>query len=444
MITGADVVLRFLVKFLLLTIILAAAVILTAQWKLKKDLDEFSLLVSPVADFSYESAKIGLTGEVRVTAISTYIEAINTRIEIGEVTLSVGNLLDLALFKSNLNNKQIPDRGYITLTDVLIPFTPQLIDAAADDTPPTSMDLIQSAYCGDKDKIGLREIEAMGYDYLSFSGRDFFMLDRYSGSMVINGNFNIEEMFDVAYQVNIGGMMKWLEAIQQQRAIGQFQEEIIEPDLELFELRVKDKGFNLKRAMYCSLRESTDTENYYTQHVSEAEKLLNSVNIQFTESAKTAYAESIKPNSDIFFFLKPKANFDFDGFSYYSAQELLDMSGLRVMVNDTAVTEFLSGWSGENFAKISQNVIQERAKDDPSQPLYRQVVVTKEYHDLPVSTARQYIGFQVRVRRDDGKLFDGKLSRAEDSSIWITQRSASGEITIPVALTRVSQFQVYK
>ena len=413
-------ILRFLVKFLLLTIILAAIAILTAQWKLEKDLDEFRRLISPIADFNYESAKIGVTGEVKINSISMYFEPISTRMEIGELRVSVGNLYDLALFKSNLSQNIIPDSGYITLTDVLIPFNPKLIDAASDDLAPSSMDLIKAAYCGDRDKIGLREIEAMGYDYLSFSGKDFFLLDKYSGSVVINGNIDVEEMFDVTYQVNIGGVMKWLET-SRKREVGQFQEDVVEPDLALFELRVKDRGFNTKRAIYCTLKEGSETEEYYTKHVIEVEKLLNGVGIQFTDSAKKAYTDYIKPESELFFFLQPKANFDINGLTYYTADELMDLSGLRVAVNDVTVTEFLPGWTGETFNKISQNVLQKRAKEESTKPLYQTVIITKEYHDLPISTAPKYIGFKVRVKRDDGKIFIGVLSRTTEKSVWVTK-----------------------
>lgn len=436
-------ILRFLVKFLLLTIILAAIAILTAQWKLERDLDEFSRLISPVADFNYESAKIGITGEVRINAISMYFQPLNTSVEIGELKVSVGNLYDLAWFRSNLKQSKIPDSGYITLTDVLVPFNPKLIDAVSGDSPPTSMDLVRAAYCGDRDKIGIREIEAMGYDYLSFSGREFFLLDKYSGSAVINGNFDIEEMFDVTYQVNIGGVMKWLET-SRQRAVGQFQEDVVTPDLALFELRVKDKGFNLKRAIYCAVKENSETEEYYTKHVVEVEKLLNEVGIQMTEPAKKAYGDYIKPSSELFFFIQPQAGFDHNGLSYYTGEELMGLSGLRVSINDVAVTEFLNGWSGETFSKISQNVMQQRAKENSNKPLYQQVIITKEYQDLPISAARQFEGYKVRVKRDDGTLFSGVLSRTSEKSIWITQRSTSGEITVPVAIRRVTQFEVFK
>ena len=435
--------LRFLVKFLLMAIILAAITILTAQWKLEKDIDAFAGAIKPFAEFDYESAKIGLSGEVRVNSISIFIESISATVEIGELRFFAGNLYELAFFESNVRQNKLPENAHIFLTDVLIPFNPQLIRTLKEDVPATTMDLINASFCGENDRIGIEEFEAMGYDYLSFSGKEFYLLDKYSGSVVVNGSFDFEDMFDIEYQFNVSGVMAWLESMEERR-IGQFQQELIMPQLSLLEIRKKDAGYNRRKAEFCAIKESVEPEEYYTKHIEQIEALLSEANIELKEDAKLAYSKLIQPESQLQFFIQPKANFEFDGLNYYSQQELIDMSGLRVTIDGEEVKEYFENWTAKDFQQIAPNLLQKRVAEQNSQQLYQQVIVTKNYHDVNPSTANSYLNERVRITRDDGRVFEGELSRTSERSVWLYQRQPTGDITIPIARTRVVKFEVYQ
>ncbi|TQV74117.1 hypothetical protein FLL45_14770 [Aliikangiella marina] len=436
--------LRFLVKYLLLAIILAAAAMLTAQWKLEKDIDSFANMIGAFAEFDYESAKINLTGEVRINSIRIYINSIQANIEIGELRFSAGNLYDLAFLESSLREQQLPENGHLYLTDVLIPFNNTLLKAVKTDEAPTSANILDAAFCGQHDRISPVELEAMGFDYIAFSGKHFYLLDKYSGSVVFNGNFDVEEMFDVTYQINISGVMAWLESLEERR-IGQFQERVIPPQLALLEVRKKDRGFNQKKAEYCAIREGVTTDEYYAGHITEVDKQLSSVGISVKDDFKAAYQAAIKPDSQLAWFIQPKANFEFEGVNYYTFEELRDLSGLRVSVNGTQVSDYFEGWTGENFNLIAENLMKERAaKLGATSPLYQQVVITREYKAMNLNRAAEFLEEKVRVTRDDGRVFEGILSRTSDRSIWLFQKSLTGDVTIPFARTRIVKFEVYQ
>ena len=436
--------LRFLVKYLLLAIILAAAAMLTAQWKLEKDIDSFAYAISPFAEFDYESAKINLTGEVKINSIRIFVESIKANIEIGELRFSAGNLYDLAFLESQFKEQKLPENGHLYMTDVLLPFNAQMLRAVKTEEEPTSANILDSAFCGEHDRIGALELDTMGFDYIAFSGKHFYLLDKYSGSVVFNGNFDIEDMFDVTYQINISGVLAWLESLEERR-IGQFQEKAVLPQLALFEFRKKDRGFNLKKAEYCAIRENVTPEEYYKGHVAEVERQFKSVGITLKDDAKLAYEASIKPESQLSWFIQPKANFEFEGFNYYTFDELLNMSGLRVNVNGTQVSEYFDGWTGKNFNQIADNLMKERAVElGTTSPLYKQVVITKEFKTFNLNRATEFENETVRVTRDDGRVFEGTLSRTSDKSIWLFQKLSTGDVTIPFARTRVVKFEVYQ
>lgn len=436
--------LRFLVKYLLLAIILAAAAMLTAQWKLEKDIESFASAISPIAQFDYESAKISLTGEVKINSIRVFVESIKANIEIGELRFSAGNLYDLAFLESQYRELKLPENGYLYLTDVLLPFNAQMLKSVKTDQDPTSASILDSTYCGTHDRIGAIELEAMGFDYIAFSGKHFYLLDKYSGSVVLNGNFDIEEMFDINYQINVSGVMAWLESMEEHR-IGQFQEKVTPPQIALFEIRKKDRGFNLKKAEYCAIRENTSSDEYYKNHVSEIDKKLTSVGITVKDDAKLAYQAAIKPESEVVWFIQPKANFEFEGVDYYTFDELESLSGLRITVNGTQVSSYFDGWTGESFNRIAENLFKERAVElGATSPLYKQVVITKAYKVFNLNRASEFEKEKVRVTRDDGRIFEGTLSRTSDKSIWLFQKLPTGDVTIPFARTRVVKFEVYQ
>ncbi|WP_444997166.1 hypothetical protein [Aliikangiella sp. IMCC44359] len=435
--------LRFLIKFLLLVIVLVAITMLTAQWKLEKDVNSFARVIAPFADFKYESARIGLSGEVKLNSISVYIHSLSTSVEIGELRLFVGSLYDLAFFESNVRHNKLPENAHLILQDVLVPFNSSLLRALENNQTPDSFDLLSAAYCGDIDRIGIQEMESMGYDYLAFSSKEFYMLDKYSGSVVLNGSVDIEELLNLEYQVNIGGVLGWIESMEE-RAIGQNQPDIISPNLSLLELRIKDQGYNLKKAEYCAAKENVSTDEYYAGHEKKVHEMMSKSGIDMKESFKQAYLNFIKPESALLWFIQPKASFDFEGLKYYTFDELRSEVGLRVAVDGEPVTEFFDGWTPENFSDIANKELVQRAEKDPTKSRYKMVTVTRSYQNVIISRAEQYIDFKVRATRDDGMVYEGKLKKTSPKSLWITLRKQKGEVVIPLARTQIVKFEVYK
>ncbi len=437
--------LRFLIKFLLLTIILGAATKLIAEWKLEKDIDSLRRAVSPIADFEYESAKIGLNGEVKVNGISIFVHGLDAKMEIGEVRFFAGNLYQLALLKSNIQENKLPENGHIIFQNVLIPFNSALIEKAkaAKGKELTSWGILGSAFCGEQDSIGFAQLDGMGYDYLAFSGKEFYMLDKYSGSIVVNGELDIEDFFKLDYQLNIGSVLAWLDSTQE-RAVGVAQKDYVKPDLSLLEIRIKDKGYNLRKSQYCAQKQGVSVEEYYTGHVTKVTETLSAVGIDFLEPAQEAYAEVIKPESEFYWFMQPQASFEPEGVEFYTLAEFAELSRLRIKVNGTEVEAIAENWTAPKFAQIAQKETEKREMKDPTKARYRTHLITKTYQDVLVNQADQFLNYQVKAWRDDGRVFQGKLTKTSNTSLWITVRKNRGEIVIPLARNKVVKFQVYR
>ena len=433
--------LRFLIKFLVLSIIVVVSVMLLAQWRLDTELESFTKRAEPFADIKYESAQITYTGEITLNSLEIYVAAADMTLEIGKIRFSVGNLYDLAMFNRNLRNNIIPDKGYLVVKDLLLPFNTKLVKSFEKMNQLSPQQVISWSYCGKTPRFSIGALEGMGYDYIAADSDIYFMLDKYSGSAVINSKMAIEDAFQLEFQVNIGGVIAWLES-QQKRAVGEAITDEITPDIALLEIRTIDKGYNNKKAQMCAIKQGVSVEEYYNGHIEAVTKIFEEVGIKPSESFTVLYPESIKPESEVYWFMQPKANFDFAGLTYYSYEELVKLGGLKILVNKQPLDLFSEGWSFQRFQQILVNAQEREKPKKRSVDLYETVSIKKDFRPFASTQASQFIGLKARLKRNDGQLFEGKITKSNDQKLWLTSRSVKGELELPFLHKEIETFEV--
>ncbi|MGX5172968.1 hypothetical protein ACUR5C_02925 [Aliikangiella sp. IMCC44653] len=435
--------LRFLIKILLLAIVVIAATMLISDWKLNKDIKAFANTISPFAQLEYDSASVGLNGEIKLNAVSVYVFSMGASIEIGELRFFAGNLFELAFLNSTISQQELPDNAYLTIRDVLIPFDNNMSKALTQPSSVTSLDLIESAFCGEQETIGLNQLERMGYNYFALSAKQFYMLDRYSGSVVLNGEVDIEELGRFDYQMNIGGVLAWLESIQATPFASAATETVL-PNLTLFELTAKDNGYNQRKAEFCAIQQGVEVAEYYTGHVSAVAEMLDSVGVEMSLEAQKFYTDYIKPESELHLFMQPKVGFELNGSEYYDLGELIDLTRMRLSINQQDVTALLSEWDLSRFDEIGAQFEKAKLLADPERSQYRTVLIKKAFVDIPPVYLDRHMHERVKIYRDDGQDFDGRLSRANARSVWLKIRTEGGELELPVARNQIVKVQVYQ
>ncbi len=141
--------------------------------------------------------------------------------------------------------------------------------------------------------------------------------------------------------------------------------------------------------------------------------------------------------------MQPKANFEFSGLSYYSYEELVKLGGLKILVNKQPLDLFSEGWSFQRFQQILANA---EAKEKPkkrSVDLYETVSIKKNYRAYPSTQAGQFIGLKARLKRKDGQLFEGKVTKSNDQKLWLLSRSVKGELELPFSHQEIETFEVF-
>jgi hypothetical protein len=434
--------LRFITKFLLLAIILVGGGMYAAHWKLQKEVKDFSDQVRPFMDFDYQSTSVGMDGEMRIRGISIFVQHIGAHIEIGEMKFFAGNLFELMRLESKLQERQLPEKAYISFDDVLLPFDSKLMVEMDKQIKPTSLDVLNTAYCGNIARFGLDEYEKMGYSYLSFSTDLHYLLDQYSGNLVITGSTDIEEMNYSEFQINISGVLSWLEELDQISLFGG-EGGFITPDLSLVEMRIQDKGYNLRKAEYCDKQQQGET-NYYSGHIDAVKSLLQEVQVELPEALSQGYYQAIQPDSQVNILVKPKVTFDFKNVPNYDYAQLIDAAGVQVTVNNQDIPLAIEGASFTQFERLLQYAKDKEDAAARPKDRYKMVTIPQSFQQVATSSIGQYKDYRARITRDDNQVYEGKLARFSNDRIWIVVRGKTGEVTIPVRRNRLKLVEIYK
>ena len=326
----------------------------------------------------------------------------------------------------------------------MIPFDSKMLHQLNKSIPTTSLDVIETAYCGDVQRFGLDEYEAMGYSYLSFSSEMFYQLDQYSGSVIINGSLDIEDANRTEYQINIGSVLSWVEEMSEQMSNGSMSEDLfITPELSFLEVRSQDKGYHLRKAEFCAAEENAKTD-YYSGHLTQIESILTGVGMAVPEEFKPLYIESIQPDSLVSFQIQPKVSFELKNIMMYDYSQLVESSGMKISVNDKPFNLMAADWSRDKFNKILQYSNVKQAEEARNKPQYEIITVYQSFQKVPVTSLAKYIDYRVKIVRDDNERYEGKIKRISSDRVWLEIHSKEGDVTLPFNKSSIVEVDVYK
>ncbi len=436
--------LRILIRFFIFVALMVGGAFFFAQWKLKDELKTFSNQVRPFMDFNYDSASLNLDGEIKINGIGMYIQSVGAHVEIRELKLFAGNLYQLAFMQTGLQSKKLPEKTYIKFKDVLLPFDSKLLVELNRNMETTSIDVLETAFCGPVERFGLDEYAAMGYSFLSFSGDMQYLLDKYDGSLGLSGSFDIEDVYYTDFNLKVSGVLSWYEEFTQQMSGKRNSSEMyITPDISSLEVNIKDQGFHLRKAEYCSRLEESKTD-YYSGHVDEIESKLADVGMAVPEELKLFYRESIQPDSRVKWSLQPKINFEIKNIADYDYLQFVESSGLKVWVNDKPVNLITEGWSLEKISKIKKQAQQLKDQSALPPPSYQFTIVPQSFQKISLNSIDKYLQYRVKVKRDDGQIFEGRLTKLSRDKIWIMTHNKNGKLTLPFNRSEINTVEVYK
>ena len=424
---------RFVARLTIFAFIMSLSLYIGAQWKVSEDLDYIKEQLAPIAQFEYESSFINLKGQVVIGGINFYIPSNDINISINRMMVSTGSIFKMVFLRREFNDNFVSKNFSYSLDDVVIPLTPSLVKFITDNEEISLWNVLDASACGNVKKIGFKEYFSMGYDYLVFSTEGEFTQDSYSGNMLGNGWFDIEETTRLDYRFNIAHVYENLD------------EEYVDspaPSIEELSLRLEDKGYNRRKAEYCSIKSEVSSEEFIEQHIKTISDYLKSVNIKLMPSGRRIYQQYIQPSSVVEVTIQPQTSFSFKGFGYYDEQELRELMGLDFKVNGQTSQRIFEGWSLDKFNQII--VKKDSQSGNSANKRFEIITIKRRYEQEPLDRADRFIDQQVKIVRDDGVEYIGMLRRTEPNKIYIDKSIEGGIVQLGIERRQVAGFYVYR
>lgn len=426
--------LRFIVRFAVFTIVIGISLYIGVQWKLKEDLKYFASKLGNNVQFDYLSSAMSLSGNVIVKGINLRFKQLDINLSVNQVKYSAGSIFEMAFWGQQLRQLKQPKELYLSVDEAVLYLTPSLVKFIANTEQTDTYNALMAAACGKIKHIGINQYFSMGYDYIVFSSEARFYQDDYSGNLIGNGWIDIEETSKIDYKLNMTGVYETSEKPNQNEQI---------PSIEMLELDVLDKGYNQRKNGYCGSKAGISADQFIEQHIKILVEKLKSVGIKMTPSGQQFYRDLMQPSSKMHLLIEPSANFSFSDFGYYDEQELRNLLGLKLEINGKNVEKFFNDWSLDKFNQI---IVKDLYADDNEdlQKRYETITIKRRYHQVPTIQASNFIGFDIRVVRDDDKEYQGKLIKIENNRLYIDRRVGSGTVQVSVEKKRIKTFFIYK
>jgi len=425
---------RFIVRSVVFALVLALSLYIGAQWKLKEDLKYLSSRLAPEIQLDYQSSALTPSGKIIISEAKLYFRSLDLNITIDTLEYSAGSIWDMAFLKGQIDDKKIPRKIYLSIKELIIPLTPSLVKTIALAEQASTWDTLNASACGGVKQFGINEYSSMGYDYIVFSSEAEFYQDDYNGNLIGKGWFDVEETSKFSYELDLSGVY--------QESGGSSSEDNT-PVLEKLSVDIQDTGYNRHRNEFCAFKSNVKADEYIAQHIKTFVDTLNSVDIQMTLSSQRIYKDLMQPSSRLKLSIEPKPSFSFTDFGYYNEIELRELLGLKITVNDQNVDTIFNQWSLDKFKKIVI-VDSEDQQDNQLKPRYENVIVKRTFDKEPLSSARDFIDYKVKVVRKDGKIYQGRLTEVKNNKLYIAMPVEKGTVKLSVEFDRAIEFFVYR
>jgi hypothetical protein len=403
------------------------------QWKLNQDLKQIDKRWKSDLDFSYQSARLGITGKVVITGVELYFKKQDINISIDRVSYSTDSVLDLAFLLNHIQSSQLPDQIELSLNEVVIPLTPSLVELINQHQSPSIWTGLLATACGNVRNLGYAQYFAMGYDYLVFSSELEINQDETSGNLLADGWFDIEETAMVKYQMNLANI---------------YNQESTDTNLsassvESIQLNIDDKGLHLRRNEYCGLKQKVTADEFIQQHVKQLKTRLSSVGIKMLPTGRRAFSEWMKPSSQLTIEAKPRATFSSSDFGFYDEAELRDILNLSITLNSQPVGTLFQDWALDKLEQINLNDFQEEQQNGLAKR-FETITIKRSYQPESVGNIDDFIGQSVKIVKTDGREYLGKLVTGDERKIILAMPVEGGVVEISIQKNLMKQLFIYR
>lgn len=402
-----------------------------AQWKLRSNLDQLITDSSKDIEISYSSARVTLTGTALIRGSSVQIPSLNVQIEIDEIEFGSSSIIDI-LFGSDFSGKfTIPDHLTVRFEHANLPLSTTLVAMLKSVEQPSNLSALEASGCGQKTHIGIHEYLAMGYQSINVSGYSSFDKTAEIGDIVsqMSGKTYLEvaDMTRFEYKIELSNILNDFDDFSQFELL---------PTIDFIALDITDLGYNFRKNTYCAEQEDTKIAAYIDNHIKLVGEALKSAKLNMTDDIKRTYRELLQPGSTVHLSLSPQTGFNIDSLYHYNEQELREVLGIEIKVNNFDLAPIFDGWQLNKFNKL--------VVLSPKEIAINNRVKTFKYYVKPLVNAKRYLNKKIKIVKYNGVILEGFLESVNKESIRLQITYQKGTSEGEIGKDQITSFYVYQ
>jgi hypothetical protein len=411
----------------------------------KQEMDRIVTEAKPFAEISYGGIEVSPTGSMGVNRLRIRPILLNDSISIGAVRLITSNFLTLLELRWQLSRNQLPESLALSFQDFELSLSGGILggDPAGRTQATSPFEHLDALGCGPITAFGAAEWREMGYD-------------RFVGNMAIG--YRIDAKNNVLELRMDSDMRDWatlnlevgLALTKPPKSLAELAFSLT-PKLARLNFVLRDDGFNRRRNAYCATKAGKPVPEYLADHVQRVAERLRASGVVLGPGLIAAYQNYLIEGGTLAITAMPPAPIDPAELHEYAPADIIKLLGLRVKVNEAAITDLTVDWDAAKLAKAvnvaptSEPAPELESKTASAPPPPPPVAVQKIYqtfHPISVSELGQHAGKIVKLRTVSGAQYRGQLHSATEDFIHITVRKSGGSAVLSLRTHDITATEV--
>ncbi|MGA8258593.1 MAG: hypothetical protein WB783_00100 [Arenicellales bacterium] len=376
--------------------------------------------LAPVATVTYARILSPVFGRFGVTGVRVRPHLFNDDISIGSALINIEDPLDKLQFLRTARSRQFPDNLDLSLNDVRIPLTKEVV-AWLDErmTPPEAVEGVPAA-CRTGTSVTASDMKKMGYDDVTGDVLVHYTYDRRSGDLAAYVKLVIEDMVDATLEGTIPAS-EVVFNVDQLHGMPRFSK---------LSISVSDPSWTSRFNEYCARAMGITAPEYVKTRIADTRQDFESANFEPSDELMKGLESFAAGKSRLTVTLDPQnpialAQLNNPG---GGADYLIDTLGIGVQFDGHAVDDL-------GAIKTAETTTTTPAPQQPQQEAFKPTSI----EELP-----QYLKLRVRVLMTDGNVQRGYLDSIDAEKMVLTRHLVGGSATFDVALKDVKQVLVLR
>ncbi|MFO1424496.1 MAG: hypothetical protein U1F70_12775 [Candidatus Competibacteraceae bacterium] len=439
--------LSIVIAIVIVAILLGVGAIGYLWYSTKQEVDHLVTEAKPFADISYGGIDVSLAGSMGVNRLRIRPIVVNDSISIGAIRLNTPNFLALLNVRWQLSQNQLPEALALAFHDFELSLSGGIlgIDPAgyADESSPFAH--LDALGCGPITAFGAPEWRAMGYDRFLGNVEIGYRIDSKNNVLELRMDNDMRDW--ATLNLSIG-----LALTQPPKSLMELPLSLT-PKLAKLNFMLRDDGFNQRRNAYCAAQAGKPLSEYLADHIQRVVERLRANGITPGPGLIAAYQGYLTEGGVLTITAAPPAPINPAELREYTPADSVKLLGLRMKVNDVAVTDLTVDWDAAKLARAMNVKLKPALETEPESSATSApppspptpVVVEKiaqTYHTIPVGELGRHVGKIVKLRTVSGTQYRGQLHSATEDFIHITVRKSGGSAVLSLRTHDITETEV--